>query len=54
MNDDEIDVVVRDGGAEPGDKHLAADIVAVDAGIVKVIAEHERRRSSKERRCRSR
>jgi hypothetical protein len=43
------------GGAHPNDEHLAADIVAIDAGTLEVIAERQRRRKEKqERRCRSR
>jgi hypothetical protein len=42
------------GNAETDDTHLAADIVAFDAGILEVIAERERRRRKREKRCRSR
>lgn len=49
--DNETEFVVYYGGAEPGDNNYA-DIVAVDAEIIEVLVERERRR--KERKCRSR
>ena len=49
--DDESKLVVYYGGAQPGDDNFA-DIVAVDADILEVIAERERQR--KKRKCRSR
>jgi hypothetical protein len=52
MTDEDLELVafaLAHGGASPDDEHLAADIVAVDAGSLEVIAERERRR--KKRRC---
>jgi hypothetical protein len=44
MTDEDLELVafaLAHGGASPDDEHLAADIVAVDAGSLEVIAERE-------------
>jgi hypothetical protein len=51
MNE-EAELVICYGGAKPGDYNFA-DIVALDADILEVIAEREHRRKKQERRCRS-
>jgi hypothetical protein len=37
------------GNAEPGDRHLLAEVVAVDGGIVRVIERRERRRQQRQK-----
>lgn len=36
---DDDDIIVAHGGAQPGDEHLLADVVAVDSDIITYLAE---------------
>jgi hypothetical protein len=50
--DDESEYTFCGGNAEPDDDHLAADVVAIDEGILEVLAERKRRTKEKrERKC---